>query len=70
MFAYLDSSKMSCIIHRPDLCNLQTRKNLKRYNSTNRTFINSKTTRSQIEVKYKVSNARSQICLIKNSLFD
>ena len=26
MFAYFDTSKMECIIYRPDLHNLQTRK--------------------------------------------
>ena len=31
MFVYLDASKMQCVIYRPDLYNLQTRKNLERY---------------------------------------
>ena len=31
MFVYLDASKMQCVIYRPDLYNLQTRKSLERY---------------------------------------
>ena len=38
IFVYLGSSKMRCIMHRPDFYNLQTRESLKSYNSTNRTF--------------------------------
>ena len=48
MFIYPDTSKMQCIIYRPDFYNLQTIKVSAGTNSTNRTF--------HKEQYYKVSN--------------
>ena len=49
MFVYLDTSKMYCIIYRPDLYNLQTRKKSEKAQTVQiQLSINSNTTRSQI----------------------
>ena len=49
MFAYPDTSQMQCIIYRPDLYNLQTRKKSEKVQTLQLELsINSNTTRSKI----------------------
>ena len=49
MFVYLDTSKMYCLTYRPDLYNLQIRKNSDKVKTVELEFsINSNTTRCQI----------------------
>ena len=48
---YLDTSKIKCIIYRPDLNNLQTRKRSEKVQTVQiELSINNDTTRSQIQI--------------------